>query len=129
MENNEEITIPHENRLVLMPVKPGEFFVLWDFSIVREKRIMDKEFSSEIKICLFSEKGTKCYEGKFPWDMRRAYIPYENKPGKYYAILYLEAKEGWIILSESNKALSPAVSKTVKGHRAGIELLYGRGGQ
>ena len=127
MANTEETTIPHENRLVLMPVKPGTFFVLWDFSKVREKRIKDKEFSSEIKICLFNEKGIKCYESKFPWNMRRAYIHHESKPGKYYAVLYLEAHEGWIILSESNKSLSPAVSKNVNGHfRAGIELLYGR---
>lgn len=112
MEDN-EIRIPHENKIGLMPVRPGVFFVLWDFSPVRVRRIRDGEFSEEIKLKLFNEKNKVCFEGLFPWNRYGAYISHEPRAGRYYAVLYVESEDGWITLSESNMALSPALSGSV----------------
>ncbi|MCR4820666.1 MAG: DUF4912 domain-containing protein [Elusimicrobiales bacterium] len=110
---DKDIRIPHENKLGLMPVRPGVFFALWDFSNVRVSRIREGEFSENIKLRLYNEKQKICFEGNFPWNSYGAYLEHEPRAGKYYAVLYVEGEDGWITLSESNMSLSPALSGTV----------------
>jgi len=108
-----ETHIPHENKLGLMQVRPGVFFVLWDFSSMREKRIKSGEFSEMVKIRLFNHNGEICFEDFYPWHKRKAYLRHEPRAGLYHAVLYVESAEGWIILSESNEENSPAMPGSI----------------
>lgn len=115
--------VPHENSLGIIPVRPGTFFAFWDFSPVREKRISTGEFSDMVKIRLFNNDGEIANESDFPWQDRKAYIKHTPKPGFFHADILLKGKEGWVILCESNKALSPANSGHVnKRSRASMEF-------
>lgn len=108
-----DMRVPHENKLNLIPVSPGVFFALWDFSNVREKRIKGGEFSEMVRIRLFDQDGGICFENMFPWQKRKAYLRHEPRAGVFYAVLYVESADGWIILSESNKVLSPVMPGSI----------------
>lgn len=108
-----QMYVPHENKLNLIPVRPGVFFVLWDFSNEREKRIKAGEFSENVKIRLFNQAEEICSENLFLWKKRKAYLHHEPRAGVFHAILYVESAEGWIILSESDKKLSPAMPGSI----------------
>ena len=66
-----QMYVPHENKLNLIPVRPGVFFVLWDFSNEREKRIKAGEFSENVKIRLFNQAEEICSENLFLWKKRK----------------------------------------------------------
>lgn len=106
----EEIHVPHENNIGLIPVRPGVFFALWDFSSARVQRIREGEFSDKVRICLFNEAGEQCSENLFVWNKYGAYISHEARAGRYYAKIYVNGADGWVTLAESNLALSPAMA-------------------
>lgn len=107
------INTPHENSLWLMPVRPGMFIALWDFSTVREKRMRSGEFEPLLRINLFNSDGKCVQEQLFPWNDRKAYISHEPSAGYFRATIYLKGVDGWVILCESNKALSPATDTKI----------------
>lgn len=109
-----EINIPHENRLSLLPVCPGRFFVLWDFSNMRRESFSNGELANEIEIALLDmQNNTQIFSGKFKWYQFGVYIEHEPLPGTFYAVMYAFSGEEKERITQSNNVLSPTVSGSV----------------
>ena len=109
-----DIDIPHENRLAILPVSPGVFFALWDFSASRNGSFIGGELGGEVEVRLFSEQpDIPAVSSRFKWDSYGGYLNCEPKAGTFYAYVYAERGGEWEKLAESNRTQAPAPSVSV----------------
>jgi hypothetical protein len=103
-----EITLPAEDRLVLLPKNPGSFFALWHFSSARQEAFRSGALAPEVELRLVSEDKVSASSCRAAWDAAGAYLDVPAQGRAYTASLYARRGEEWEKLLESNPAGSPA---------------------
>lgn len=121
--------LPPEDRLVLLPKNPGEFFSFWNFSGARQEAFRSGALGAEVEVRLFCiEGGTAASSKRAAWDSGGAYVAIPEHGRSYVAALYAQRGGEWEKLLESNVSAAPAAAGSEQD-RAYASLEFYRRGQ
>ncbi|PJA12762.1 MAG: hypothetical protein COX65_08105 [Elusimicrobia bacterium CG_4_10_14_0_2_um_filter_56_8] len=103
--------MPHEDRLVLLPKNPGQYFIFWQFSEGRADSFHAASFAPEIELRLYyADDRSPAAVHKAQWQAGSAYLPVPERGGNCEAVLYALRGGAWEKLLESNQAAAPAAA-------------------
>ncbi|MBI5744480.1 MAG: DUF4912 domain-containing protein [Elusimicrobia bacterium] len=103
--------LPAEDRLVLLPKNPGNFFIFWQLSAGRAEAFRSGALGPDVELRLsYSDDLTHAHSYHLPWQPGRAYVRVPDQGRVYCAALYAQRGANWEKLLESNTAAAPAAA-------------------
>ena len=120
----------YQDKLVLLPRRPGSLFVFWEFSQSREQMFSSASLGPQVEIRLNRESdGAQVCAERVSSQKRSLYIEFEPLAGSYRAAFYVLRNGIWENIMESNPVSLPGVSEDVNNRCcASIEFHRGKAG-